>query len=70
MKTIHDSLFPSPCWLLDEKKLISNIAILTDIKQQSGAKILLALKGYALWKSFPTRPVISPFTYSNKNIHQ
>ena len=45
---------PSPCWLLDEAKLIENAKCLFDIKEKSGAKILLALKGYALWKSFDT----------------
>jgi len=44
---------PSPCWLLEEERLQKNLELLLDIKQQSGAKILLALKGYALWKSFP-----------------
>ncbi|BAF72524.1 carboxynorspermidine decarboxylase [Sulfurovum sp. NBC37-1] len=44
---------PSPCWLLKEKKLVNNLELLQSIKEKSGAKILLALKGYALWKSFP-----------------
>ena len=50
---------PSPCWLLEEKKLIHNLSILRYIKEQSNAKILLALKGFALWKSFDTiRPYL------------
>lgn len=50
---------PSPCWVLEETKLIDNLKLLQKIKQQSGAKILLALKGYALWKSFDTiRPYL------------
>ncbi len=49
---------PSPCWLLEEEKLQKNLELFSDIKQQSGAKILLALKGYALWKSFP---LIKPY---------
>ena len=44
---------PSPCWLLDEEKLKANLAIFEALKKASGVKILLALKGYALWKSFP-----------------
>ena len=43
---------PSPCWLLEEKKLKDNLEILKNIKDKTGVKILLALKGYALWKSF------------------
>ncbi|MCB4743285.1 MAG: carboxynorspermidine decarboxylase [Sulfurovum sp.] len=46
------SLISTPYWLLDEKKLIDNLKIIQYIKEQSGAKVLLALKGYALWKSF------------------
>jgi len=44
---------PSPCWVLEEELLLRNLQILDKIKRKSGAKILLALKGYALWKSFP-----------------
>jgi len=43
---------PSPCWLLEEKLLRKNLEILKNIKDKTGVKILLALKGYALWKSF------------------
>jgi carboxynorspermidine decarboxylase len=43
----------TPYWLLEEKLLDNNLKILTHIKEQTGVKILLALKGYALWKSFP-----------------
>ncbi|MCB4747194.1 MAG: carboxynorspermidine decarboxylase [Sulfurovum sp.] len=46
------SLISTPYWLLDEKTLIDNLKIIQYIKEQSGAKVLLALKGYALWKSF------------------
>ncbi|HEO98368.1 MAG: carboxynorspermidine decarboxylase [Campylobacterales bacterium] len=53
IETIYQSL-PSPCWLLEEEKLVKNLELLQRVKVQSGAKILLALKGYALWKSFDT----------------
>ena len=43
---------PTPCWLLEEALLRRNLEILKRVKEESGAKILLALKGYALWKSF------------------
>ncbi|HFU77708.1 MAG TPA: carboxynorspermidine decarboxylase [Epsilonproteobacteria bacterium] len=58
MDIITDSSLPSPCWVLEEQKLIENLKIIGHIREQSGAKVLLALKGYALWKSFPT---ISPY---------
>lgn len=53
MKNIQLNNLPSPCWLLNEKKLHANLKIINKIREKSGAKILLALKGYALWKSFP-----------------
>ncbi len=43
---------PSPCWLLEEELLERNLKILKNIKDKTGVYILLALKGYALWKSF------------------
>lgn len=43
---------PSPCWLLEEHLLERNLKILSYVKEQTGVKILLALKGYSLWKSF------------------
>jgi len=43
---------PSPCWLLEEDLLEQNLQILSNIKARTGSKILLALKGYALWHSF------------------
>ncbi len=60
MKKIYDiNDLPSPCWLLEENKLHKNMEILHNIKDKSGAKILLALKGYALWKSFDImRPIL------------
>lgn len=58
MKTTQSQTLPSPCWLLDEKKLKSNMRIIEHIKTQSHAKVLLALKGYALWQSFP---LIKPY---------
>lgn len=43
---------PSPAYVLEEEKLNANLALLDSIQQRSGAKILLALKGYAFWRVF------------------
>ena len=43
----------TPYWLLEENLLENNLKILANIKEKTGVKILLALKGYALWQSFP-----------------
>ncbi len=53
MNQIDRNKLPSPCWLLDEALLKENLELIEEIKKQTGAKVLLALKGYALWKSFP-----------------
>jgi len=43
----------TPYWLLEEKLLEENLQTLAYVKKEANIKILLALKGYALWKSFP-----------------
>jgi carboxynorspermidine decarboxylase len=59
MNIITNPSLPSPCWVLEEAHLIDNLDTIRMIKEHSGAKVLLALKGYALWKSFDTiRPVL------------
>lgn len=42
----------TPYWLLEEELLEKNLKTLAHIKEQTDVKILLALKGYALWQSF------------------
>lgn len=44
---------PSPCFVIDTDQLKSNVSILEQVQQRTGAKILLALKGFAAWKTFP-----------------
>ena len=44
---------PSPCFVLDEPRLAANAAILDQVQRRTGARILLALKGYAAWATFP-----------------
>ena len=47
------SRFPSPSFVVDEGKLRRNAAILDSVQHRTGAKILLALKGFAMWDVFP-----------------
>ena len=42
----------TPYWLLEESLLEKNLQLLEYIKKEADIKILLALKGYALWQSF------------------
>jgi len=43
---------PSPCFVTDLAALRDNAAILDSVQQRTGAKILLALKGFAQWRTF------------------
>lgn len=50
---LDESRTPSPCFVVDESLLEQNAALLDVIQQRTGAKILLALKGFAMWSLFP-----------------
>ncbi|HHB95220.1 MAG TPA: carboxynorspermidine decarboxylase [Campylobacterales bacterium] len=45
-------IMKTPYWLLEEELLEKNLKILASLKEKTGIKILLALKGFALWQSF------------------
>ena len=53
---------PSPCYVLEEQKLLHNLKILDSVQKQSGAKILVALKGFAFWRSFE---LLKPYLYGS-----
>ncbi|WP_288907669.1 carboxynorspermidine decarboxylase [uncultured Desulfovibrio sp.] len=44
---------PTPCFVLDADRLRANAAVLDQVQQRTGARILLALKGFAAWATFP-----------------
>ncbi len=44
---------PSPAYVLDEARLIRNLKLIAEVQEQSGVSIILALKGFAMWKVFP-----------------
>ena len=46
-------LAPSPAYVVDLGRLRHNLAILDHVQQRSGAKILLAMKAFAMWSVFP-----------------
>ncbi len=46
-------LSPSPAYVVDLGRLRHNLAILDSVQKRSGAKILLALKAFAMWSVFP-----------------
>ena len=44
---------PSPCFVVDYHALERNMAIFDRVQKESGAKCLLALKGFAMFATFP-----------------
>lgn len=44
---------PSPCFVLEEARLRENLALLRKVERASGARILVALKGFAVPAVFP-----------------
>ncbi len=46
-------LAPSPAYVVDMGALRSNLDVLGRVQRESGANILLALKGFSMWSTFP-----------------
>lgn len=44
---------PTPCYVVDEALLLKNLNILADVRQRSGAKILLAQKAFSMFRVYP-----------------
>ncbi len=44
---------PSPAYVIDNALLRKNLELLGRVQARSGARILLALKGFAMWDCFP-----------------
>ena len=49
---------PSPCYVLDEQRLLANLRLLKSIQERADIHILMALKGFAWWPMFP---LIKPY---------
>lgn len=47
------SKIETPCYVLDEGKLEQNLQRLDEVQRRTGARILLALKGFAMFSTFP-----------------
>jgi len=46
-------MIPSPCFILSEDKLRTNLNLINRVECDSGCHIILALKGFAMWSAFP-----------------
>jgi len=44
---------PSPCFVVDEWAIEQNLRVLDEVEHASGAKILLALKAFSMWRLAP-----------------
>lgn len=51
---------PSPSYVLEEEKLIRNLELMKRVQDESGARIILALKGFSMWSSFD---IIKPYLH-------
>jgi len=62
------ALVPSPCFVVDAEALRKNGRILDQVRQASGAKIILALKAFSMHPAFPVlRPFLNGTTASSLN---
>lgn len=44
---------PSPAFVVDERLLQRNLELLKSVQDRTGCEILLALKGFSMWSTFP-----------------
>ncbi|MCW8091790.1 carboxynorspermidine decarboxylase [Alteromonas sp. ASW11-130] len=51
---------PSPCYVLEEEKLVRNLELMKRVQNDSGVRIILALKGFSMWSSFD---IIKPYLH-------
>lgn len=45
--------FPAPAFVLEEQKLVANLEKIAAVQAAAGIHVILALKAYALWPTFP-----------------
>ena len=59
---------PSPCYVMEESLLRTNLKLIKSVKDRANVNIILAFKAFALWKSFPIiREYIGYSTASSVN---
>ncbi len=50
--SIDYAKIPSPCFVIDEERFRKNLALIRHVSEESGAEIILAFKGFAMWGVF------------------
>ncbi len=51
--SIDYSKIPSPCYVIEEERFRKNLSLIKHVSSESGAEIILAFKGFAMWGVFP-----------------
>jgi carboxynorspermidine decarboxylase len=51
--SIDYTKIPSPCYVIDEERFRKNLTLIKHVSDESGAEIILAFKGFAMWGVFP-----------------
>lgn len=44
---------PSPAFVLEESRLRKNLELIQAVQKQTGVQVILALKGFSMWRMFP-----------------
>jgi carboxynorspermidine decarboxylase len=52
-KNFDPTRVPSPCFVVDEVAVENNLKLLNKVQQESGAKVLSALKAFSMWSLAP-----------------
>ncbi|CAM4082183.1 carboxynorspermidine decarboxylase [Deinococcus marmoris] len=50
--SIDWTTIPSPAFVLDESRLRRNLALISHVQRESGARIIVAFKGFSMWSTF------------------
>ncbi|MEQ9405876.1 MAG: carboxynorspermidine decarboxylase [Cyclobacteriaceae bacterium] len=59
---------PSPCFVLNEQRLIDNLQLIEHVQKEAGVDIILAYKGFSMWSAFPiVQKFVSGATASSLN---
>jgi len=51
--SVDFSKIPTPCYLLEEDLLRRNLKLIQSVKEAAEVKIILAFKGFSMWRAFP-----------------
>ncbi len=51
---------PTPSYVCDTGRLAANLEVLDEVQRRTGAKIILAFKGFAMWSLFPQIRAVLP----------